>query len=74
MAAAGESRSPLLLLPALTLALNAGMRDGEIRRTRWSQIDFVKGILTVGKAKSSAGQGRTIPLNSEIREALVPGP
>ncbi len=70
MAAAGESRSPLLL-PALTLALNAGMRDGEIRRTRWSQIDFVKGILTVGKAKSSAGQGRTIPLNSEIREALI---
>lgn len=67
--AAAKSRSPLIL-PALTLALNAGMRDGEIRTTRWSQIDFSKLILTVGKAKSPEGQGRTIPLNSEILSAL----
>ena len=70
IAAARESRSPLIL-PALTLALNAAMRNGEIKNLRWSQIDFSKGILTVGKAKSAAGEGRTIPLNSEIREALL---
>jgi integrase len=67
--AAEKSRSPLIL-PALTLALNAGMRDAEIKTTRWSQIDFSKLILTVGKSKTTAGEGRTIPLNSEILFAL----
>jgi integrase len=69
MKAAEKSRSPLIL-PALTLALNAGMRDAEIKTTRWSQIDFSKLILTVGKSKTAGGQGRTIPLNSEILPAL----
>jgi integrase len=67
--AAQKSRSPLIL-PALTLALNAGMRDAEIKTTRWSQIDFSKLILTVGNSKTAAGKGRTIPLNSEILPAL----
>jgi integrase len=70
VSAAKLSRSPLIL-PALTLALNAGMRDGEIKRTQWSQIDFTKAILTVGRSKTTAGEGRTIPLNTEILEALV---
>jgi integrase len=70
MAQAARSRSPLIL-PALTLALNAGMRDSEMRHCRWNQIDFAKMILTVGDSKSPAGTGRTIPLNSEIMDALV---
>jgi integrase len=70
ISAAELSRSPLIL-PALTLALNAGMRDGEIRGTRWSQVDFDKAILTVGQSKTAAGEGRTIPLNKEILEALL---
>jgi len=68
--AAETSRSPLIL-PALTLGLNAAMRDAEIKTTRWSQIDFSKLILTVGKSKTAAGEGRTIPLNSEILPALL---
>jgi integrase len=70
VSAAEQSRSPLIL-PALTLALNAGMRDGEIKRAQWSQIDFAKAILTVGKSKTAAGEGRTIPLNAEVLEALL---
>jgi len=70
MAAAAASRSALILV-ALTLALNAGMRDGEIKSLTWAQIDFVKLILTVGRSKTAAGQGRTIPLNSEILSALL---
>jgi len=65
-------RSPSkLLFPALVLAQNAGMRDGEIRRTRWSQIDFAKRILTVGSSKTVAGQGRTIPLNGELLDVIT---
>lgn len=47
------------------------MRDGEIRHLSWSQIDFEKMFLTVGKAKTEAGEGRTIPLNSLLLAALV---
>jgi integrase len=70
LAQAKRSRSPLIF-PALVIALNTGMRDGENKRTRWSQIDFEKGIFTVGKSKTSAGTGRTIPLNDELRDALL---
>lgn len=68
--AAVASRSPHILT-ALTLSQNAGMRDAEVRRTQWLQIDFAKAILTVGRAKTPGGEGRTIPLNGEIRDALL---
>lgn len=59
------------IYPALVLALNCGMRDAEIKTLRWSQIDLDKRILTVGKAKTRAGEGRTIPLNGAILSALA---
>jgi len=52
------------------LALNAGMRNGEIRQLRWNQVDLKKQFLTVGKSKTEAGEGRTIPLNAALLEAL----
>ena len=55
-----RARSPYIL-PSLALAFNAGMRNSEIRNLTWSQIDFEKRILTVGKSKTAAGEGRTIP-------------
>ena len=42
------------------------MRDSEMRHLTWGQIDFLKQILTVGKSKTAAGTGRTIPLNSAV--------
>ena len=62
---------PPSIYPALVLALNCGMRDSEIKNLRWSQIDWGKGILTVGKSKTEAGAGRTIPLNGAVLKALV---
>ena len=67
---AKAARSPVIY-PALMLALNAGMRDGEIRGLQWGRVDLSKKILVVGESKSEAGEGRTIPLNSELIEALV---
>ncbi len=65
-----QSRSPYIR-PALELAFNAGMRDAEIRNLTWAQIDFERRFLTVGRSKSAAGEGRTIPLNSRLFSALV---
>jgi integrase len=59
------------IFPALVLALNCGMRDAEIHNLTWSQINFEKRFLTVGKAKTAAGTGRTIPLNEAVSDALV---
>jgi integrase len=67
--AAAKARSPHIYL-ALTLALNAGMRDAEIKGLSWAQINFQKDFLAVGRAKTEGGEGRTIPLNSELLAVL----
>ena len=66
---AKAARSPHIY-PALTLALNAGMRDAEMKTLTWAQINFEKRYLAVGRSKTEAGEGRTIPLNSVLHEAL----
>jgi integrase len=67
---ARQARSPHIY-PALTLALNAGMRDAEIKNLTWGQIDFAKKYLAVGRSKTDAGEGRTIPLNSTLVEVFA---
>jgi len=70
LAAAKAARSPAIY-PALMLALNAGMRDAEIRGLQWERMDLTRAILTVGDSKTEAGEGRTIPLNSALLEAMI---
>jgi integrase len=64
------TRSPFIK-PALALAFNTAMRHAEIRNLKWGRIDFEKRYLTVGRSKSEAGEGRTIPLNSDLFDALT---
>jgi integrase len=64
-----KGRSPATY-PALMLALNAGMRNGEIRNSQWKQVDLKRQFLTVGRSKTEAGEGRTIPLNPALLQAL----
>ncbi len=70
LAAAKAARSPAIY-PALMLALHAGMRDAEIRGLQWVRMDLSRAFLTVGDSKTEAGQGRTIPLNSALLQAMV---
>jgi integrase len=65
-----KARSPHIYF-ALTLALNAGMRDAEIKKLSWAQINFAKKFLAVGRAKTEGGEGRTIPLNSDLFAVLT---
>ena len=69
LAACGESRSRSLL-PIVTIALITAMRASEIRLTQWSQIDYARKTITVGKSKTAAGTGRTIPLNDRAFKIL----
>ncbi len=67
---ASKAKSPTIY-PVIVLALNTGMRDSEMRNLRWAQIDFFKQSLTVGKSKTAAGTGRTIPLNGQLLRTLT---
>ena len=53
------------------LALHLGMRDAEIRGLQWGRLDLKGAMVTVGDSKTEAGQGRTIPLNSDVKAALI---
>jgi integrase len=47
------------------------MRDAEIKSLLWTQINFGKKYLAVGRAKTEGGEGRTIPLNSDLFAVLT---
>jgi integrase len=67
---AKKSKSPHMY-PAFMLARNAGLRDAEIRTLSWGQINLKSKSLQVGHAKSNAGAGRIIPMNSDLHDALI---
>ncbi len=46
------------------------MRSSEIRTLQWEQVDLEKRFLIVGRTKTDAGEGRTIPFNPPLHEAL----
>ncbi len=56
---------------ATVLALNTAMREDEIRRLQWRQIDWQNRMVTVGRSKTAAGAGRVIPLNLAAFDALI---
>jgi integrase len=63
--------SNALLNAVVTLALNTALRRNEIRTLRWSQVDFEKRTVIVGRSKTRAGTGRVIPLNQPAFDALA---
>jgi integrase len=46
--------------------LLTGMRSGELTSAAWGQVDFQRRVLTVGRAKTSSGTGRMIPMNNDL--------
>jgi integrase len=53
------------------IALLTGMRAGEITALTWGQVDLINRIITVGRAKTSSGTGRQIPMGAELRAILA---
>ena len=65
--AAGSSRTPALRL-CIILAIETGMRSGEMVNLRWEHIDLEKHIIRLDMTKN--GDARTVPL-SERAEAAI---
>ncbi|PCI58829.1 MAG: hypothetical protein COB35_12850 [Gammaproteobacteria bacterium] len=59
------------LEPLIILAVNTGMRKGEILGLEWIHVDIEKEFLTVISGNSKSGRGRHIPLNKAAKAALV---
>lgn len=54
---------------AILIALNTGMRQGEILKLRWDDIDFARDQITVRDTKN--GSNRVIVISSVLRGSLV---
>jgi integrase len=58
------------LYTAVVIALQACLRYSEIRQLRWQQVDLGRRVITVGKSKSDAGEGRAVPMTRSLYETL----
>jgi integrase len=58
------------LYAAVVIFCNTGLRNAELRRARWSQVDFLKAEFQVGKSKTAGGEGRIVPLNQAALKAF----
>jgi integrase len=63
--AAATLRSPVVRT-AIPLLMLTGMRSGEALGLRWRQVNLFERFITVGRAKTSNGTGRIIPINDDL--------
>ena len=55
--------------PITKVAINTGIRQGELLRLTWDDVDWNSGILTVKKSKH--GQAHRVPMNSIVQGVLA---
>ncbi|KGQ20755.1 Integrase [Lysobacter dokdonensis DS-58] len=58
------------LTPVVVLAMNTGLRRGELLSLCWSDIDLEARVLTVRAETAKSGRQRHIPLNAEATKVL----
>lgn len=56
--------------PIVTVALNTGMRKGEILGLTWDEVDLNHGFILLEQEDTKNGERREIPINGAARGAL----
>ncbi|MBG3850080.1 site-specific integrase [Xanthomonas sp. WHRI 8391] len=65
-----QGRAPHLL-PMVLVALNTGMRRGELLGLDWADVNLPGKLVTVTVANAKSRKARHIPLNSEAHDTLA---
>ena len=55
----------------ITLAVDTGMRRGEILKQLWEHVDFTRQLLYVTRSKTAGGESREIPLTDRVNDLLL---
>ena len=63
-----QARSALWLDACVRLAIETGMRAGELLSLQWHQVNIASGVIRLEKTKN--GKRRTVPLTEEAVEML----
>ena len=64
-----KSPQPSLYTAVIVFCCTA-LRNAELRKARWRQVDFKRAEFTVGKAKTDGSTGRVVPLSKQALDAL----
>ena len=60
------------VLPMLTIGAFAGLREAEIQRLDWSEVDLARGHIEVKAAKAKSARRRIIPIQPNLATWLQP--
>jgi integrase len=60
------------IVPMLAIAAFAGIRDAEIKRLDWSEVDQKRGHIEVKSSKAKSARRRIVEMQSNLREWLQP--
>jgi integrase len=60
------------VLPMLAIGAFAGLRDAEIKRLEWSEVDLVRGFIEVKASKAKSARRRIVEIQSNLTEWLWP--
>ena len=55
--------------PIVIVAVNTGMRRGEILNLKWHDVDFKRDVICLLETKS--GEKREVPMNEAVKDALI---
>jgi integrase len=66
------SRETPDVLPMLAIGAFAGLRDAEIKRLDWSEVDLARGHIEVTAAKAKSARRRLVPIQPNLAAWLRP--
>ena len=68
---AATTRAPEVV-PMLAIGAFAGVREAEIKRLNWSEVDQKRGHIEIKSSKAKSARRRTIEMQPNLREWLRP--
>lgn len=68
---AAATRAPDIV-PMLAIAAFAGIRDAEIKRLDWSEVDQKRGHIEIKSSKAKSARRRIVEMQPNLREWLRP--